>query len=50
MLKETILFQVTKIYITKNKLHTKVFRKKKDTIIFVNINSESNIITKQHPI
>ena len=34
--KQTILCLVTKIY-KKNKLHTKIFRKKNDTKIFLNM-------------
>ena len=40
MLKETISFLDTEIYIKNNKLVTKIFRKKADCQSFLNINSE----------
>ena len=38
--KERISFLDTEVYIKNNKLHTKIFRKKKDCQTFLNINSE----------
>ena len=40
ILKEKIAFLDTEIYITNNKLHTKIFRKETDHQTLFNINSE----------